>query len=117
MDDLERHKEWLRARGIQNPSEDEARLFKKRMRRGLQRRASVLEFLVFMWMNSRIKHSGTRSWLKHAGMQSPSEEDLTHFTRKMTRAVFWRVSIVLGFVLAWFVFLWWAGLQPFSRPH
>src|ERR1043166_7736451 len=74
-------------------------------------RGSIIEFLVYVWMDSQEKYSGTRRWLGLQGLASPSEEQLAHLSKTIRNAIFWRGSVVLLLVIGWFLFLRLTGLR------
>jgi hypothetical protein len=115
MENLQKYREWLKARGLENPSREEIERFKKQTRKSPF--GSALEFLYLAWMDRRRKYSGTRYWLAKQGLPNPSEEDLKYYGRKIRRAALWRTSVAFVLFLGWFIFLWWAGLAPFGRGH
>jgi hypothetical protein len=75
-------------------------------------RGSIIEFVVYVWMDSEDKYSGTRRWLRLQGLASPSEEQLAYFSQKIRKTILWRASVVLLLVIAWFLFLRLTGLRP-----
>ena len=110
MEDLDKYTEWLRMRGVENPSEDQVKDFGRKANNNL--RGSLLEFIVITWLDRRWRYSGTREWLKREGLLNPSERDLGYFGRKIRNTVLWRASILLVFITGWFVFLRAIGLPP-----
>lgn len=103
------YREWLRSRGVDNPSEEEVRLFEKEA--SGNPRGSLLEFLVYIRMDSGVGYPGTRRWLARQGLSDPSPNDLGHFHKKIRSAMVWRGSLLVILVAGWFVFLWVAGLR------
>jgi hypothetical protein len=106
--DAEKYREWLRARGIQNPSEAVVERFKERTRKSPY--GSLYEFLVIAWLNTRSEYAGTRIWLRAEGLSNPSEQDLKAFTRRITKAILLRGSVTLLLLAAWLAFIWLTGL-------
>jgi hypothetical protein len=109
MQDLERYRRWLRARGIQDPTDDEVKMFQEKAKSDL--RGSLVEFLVYMRMDAGMPQSGTRRWLGLQGVVDPSPEDLSYFRRKLRTTFAWRGSLVLALVVGWFIFLRFTGLR------
>ncbi len=104
MDDLEKYRRWLRARGIDNASDDDIRRFKRKTQK--RPYGSLLEFLLVAWLDSLGKYGGTKGWLKAQGLLDPSGEDLSYFSQKIRRAILWRGSFVLLLVIAWLSWFW-----------
>jgi hypothetical protein len=97
-----RYNEWLRVRCIENPSENELRLFEKKARSNP--RSSLIEFLLYIWMDTKTEYAGTRRWLGLQGLLDPSPADLSYFRSKIRRAVVWRASLLVLLVIGWFLF-------------
>jgi hypothetical protein len=104
MNELEKYKRWLQARGVETPSEVEVERFKKKARR--RPYGSLLELILAVWLDSRGKCVGTQGWLKAQGLMDPSDDDLAYFGRKIKRAVLWRGSFVLLLAAAWVCLFW-----------
>jgi hypothetical protein len=109
MESPEGYKEWLRARGIEDPSPALLRVFAKKARSNP--RSSLVEFLFYIRMDAEADYAGTRRWLSLQGFLDPSPDDLRYFSTKIRRTVVWRASVLLALVVGWFVFLWAAGLK------
>jgi hypothetical protein len=109
MEELGRYREWLRARGIENPTEHQVQHFKKKTRTSL--RGALLEFLTYIWMDSEREYSGTRRWLRLQGLQNPSQEDLNYFTKKIRKTVVWRGSVLVALIASWCGLFWFWGVQ------
>jgi hypothetical protein len=105
----EKYREWLRVRGVDNPSEDELKAFESSARRNP--RSSVIELVLYIWMDTSVEYSGTRRWLEQQGFTDPPAEDLRYFSRKIRRTVTWRAALIVGLVAGWFVFLHAEGLR------
>lgn len=110
---MARYKEWLiKARGVQNPSNDEVIRFKKEAERH-RIYGSILELLFAFWLDRRGCYRGTRECLAFQGLQNPSDEDLVYFHRRIMRALTWRAAIGLLVVGGWFVFASYMRMWPF----
>jgi len=104
MDDLEKCRRWLRARGIENPSDGDVERFRRKAY--TRPYGSLFELALAAWIDSLGKYGGTRGWLKAQGLLEPSNEDLTYFSRKIRRAVLWRGSFVLLLAASWVALFW-----------
>jgi hypothetical protein len=109
VEDLEKYREWLRVRGVENASRDEARRLKEQACGSPY--GSLLDFLLLVWIDSRGKYAGTRGWLRAQGLLEPSDEDLRYFSQKVKQAVLRRALVVLLVVIAWFAFAHVTGLK------
>ncbi len=109
MQDRVRYKEWLRARGVENASEDDLRLLGKKAKSNP--RASLLEFLAYMWMDAEVGYAGTRRWLGLQGLLEPTRDDLIYFHGKIRSTVAWRGTLLVALLLSWFTFLWVEGIR------
>jgi hypothetical protein len=101
---LHRHKDWLQARGIENPSEDDLRILRRKIKGSV--RGSLVEFLLYIRMDGEQEYSGTRRWLGLRGFANPSEKDVKFFRRKIRKAFVYRGCLLSSLVLSYLVWYW-----------
>lgn len=112
MEDLGRYRDWLvRARGVTAPSEEQVRRFAAEVQ-AHRPRASILELVLFWWLDRKCGYPGTKRYLSSQGFVDPSAEDLAHFHRRIAGALLLRGSVALVLVVGLWAYLWWAHLLP-----